>query len=91
MRKNRNERSLTAFQAQAIALLLRNPRHAGSFASAMGYNSTGPSPWAIAPLQGTSKLSILRRLGFVYKDAKCIWHVTELGVNRLLNYYGEEL
>ena len=91
MRKNRNQRSLTDFQARAIEVLLRKPRHASSFASAMGYNSMGPSPWATPALQGTSKLGILRNLGFAYKDKSCIWHVTELGVNRLLNYYGEEM
>jgi hypothetical protein len=37
MRKDRNKRSLTEFQARALNLILRKPRHAGSFAAAMGY------------------------------------------------------
>ena len=90
MRKDRSQRNLTEFQAKAIGVLIREPRQAGQFTSAMGYNTISSSPWAIAAKQGTHKLNLLKALGFAYRDSDKIWHVTELGINRYLNYLGEK-
>lgn len=87
-RRKAKREDLSDFQVRALNLLLHSPCTAGQFSRRMEYKTSGDK-WGTPALQGTVRLNRLLRYGFAYKDSNKVWHITELGCNRLLNYYGD--